>query len=422
MEILIGWYEEKYGSSPSEEFTDKVWRENLTAGDVDVETLFGAQFEVPKFKEAFANRLAKRLPEQILCELTTNCRWSKYDALIICHPLRKIQEALTAITDERPDNLQRNENLRAYVMRKVEESGCRTLGKGGQGEVFRVQNPLWNKTDHAWSGHKCFAVKVQKPGSVSRRETEQDIHERLSRNSEYVVKLLDAWERKGASGAGFHLLEYCHTDLKKVSEWKRSQGLQLSATEVASLMFDLARGIRNMHEQRVAHLDVKPGNSLIVYTTDGNDYGVKMTAKLADFGLSREIPADDDDSPRTDIFVGTPLFLPPEIVRARGVSFETEPRTYRLKPADMWMWGITLYVLVHGRAPWAALTVESVCHKIKRNERVVWDATKKKDGSLWKQLHEMYRATTHPEPTQRPSAEDVCALLAEALASSPRTR
>ncbi|OHT04476.1 hypothetical protein TRFO_28038 [Tritrichomonas foetus] len=130
------------------------------------------------------------------------------------------------------------------------------------------------------------------------------------------------------------LLEYCPKNLSKVIK-------QLNVTEKMFAIIDILYAMRFIHSNNVVHRDLKPENILL--NTQTNYF------KLADFGLSRILPATAmSDSLTTG--VGTLKFMAPEVMNEL-------PYTNK---ADCYSFGVILYYIVtNGELP--EVTIGQVC-------------------------------------------------------------
>jgi len=106
----------------------------------------------------------------------------------------------------------------------------------------------------------------------------------------------------------------------------------LAPAAVARIGAQIADALAAMHEQGIAHRDVKPGNILV--TDDG-------TAKLADFGIARWAEVTVTDSGHVG---GTPGYLAPEVADGRKAG----------AAADVFSLGATLFAAVEGGSPWGS--------------------------------------------------------------------
>ena len=115
---------------------------------------------------------------------------------------------------------------------------------------------------------------------------------------------------------------------------------------------DLIAGLDYMHQHNVIHRDIKPENLLL--TAGGR-------VKIADFGSAAPFRAAGDDS--IVEAAGTPAFQSPESIDAseRGLAFSGVAN-------DIWTAGVTLYVFVHGRVPFMALTAAQTYQMIRHDQ------------------------------------------------------
>jgi serine/threonine-protein kinase len=103
----------------------------------------------------------------------------------------------------------------------------------------------------------------------------------------------------------------------------------------------LAAGLGAAHAVGVLHRDIKPENLILEPT--GN-------AKLMDFGIARPIERMAPGQTQAGFIVGTPQYLPPEVLQGEPAS----PRS------DIYSCGVVLYEIFTGVLPFAAPTAMEV--------------------------------------------------------------
>eukprot|EP00494_Astrolonche_serrata_P023602 UN23860 len=107
-------------------------------------------------------------------------------------------------------------------------------------------------------------------------------------------------------------------------------------------MRDIFMGINYLHEQRIAHGDIKPDNILM---------GVDGHLKLADFGVSRFIES-------ASVIKGletTPAFQAPEELQGN----------YSPWPADLWAVGVVFYMFLTGKHPFLGSSIPETYDNIR---------------------------------------------------------
>ena len=94
-----------------------------------------------------------------------------------------------------------------------------------------------------------------------------------------------------------------------------------------------------MRKHNIYHRDLKPSNIL---------YDMKTkTFKIADFGVSKILKEKEDyDRYVHETFIGTPLYMAPELLRKESYNSDT----------DIWSLGIIFYKLLEGVVPYTART------------------------------------------------------------------
>lgn len=101
--------------------------------------------------------------------------------------------------------------------------------------------------------------------------------------------------------------------------------------QAVSVIRDLLKAVKYLHDNHVVHRDIKPENILFMDETD-------ESMKLSDFGLSGVIKSD------TMLYTcaGTPGFMAPEVIKG-NTGYGAE--------CDMWSIGVLAYLLLSGTMP-----------------------------------------------------------------------
>lgn len=106
--------------------------------------------------------------------------------------------------------------------------------------------------------------------------------------------------------------------------------------EMQRLARHILRALAYLHENNIAHRDIKGANILV------DDAGV---AKLADFGCSKSVSVKSGimGAENFQTMLGTPYWMAPEVMRSEGHG----------RLADIWSFGCTLIEMASGKPPWA---------------------------------------------------------------------
>ncbi len=204
----------------------------------------------------------------------------------------------------------------------------RTLGEGGMGTVFLAEHAL-----------------------IKRRVAIKILHSELATDASVIERFMNEARAAGTLGhpnivestdMGFTnghvpyiVFEYLEGTLL-TDEVYRVGGLPVRrAVRIAQ---QIASALHAAHSASIVHRDLKSDN---VFLTDKDD--LLDHVKVLDFGISRFLEADDDQT-RRGMVMGTPEFMAPEqITDASNVDHR----------ADIYALGVILYEMLTARRPFS---------------------------------------------------------------------
>ena len=121
---------------------------------------------------------------------------------------------------------------------------------------------------------------------------------------------------------------------------------------IKSWILDIAKGIKFLHENNIAHCDIKSDNIVL---------GKDDHCKLADFGNSLRINEDENENfLRTQ---GNIYFFPPELVEEK--EKEKEKKNIDYKPVDIWTLGVSIYTCIYKCLPFVPKNRENIVELFK---------------------------------------------------------
>ena len=151
-----------------------------------------------------------------------------------------------------------------------------------------------------------------------------------------IIPIYDVFEENNTA---YYVMEYI--DGESLSEVVKRRGA-LAESEAVEYVRQAASALEYLHERKIMHLDIKPGN-IMLRRKDNR-------VVLIDFGLSKHYDEQSGEATSTTPVGVSHGYAPLEQYKQGGVStFSPETDVYSL--------GATLYALVVGRAPAEAATL-----------------------------------------------------------------
>ena len=153
-----------------------------------------------------------------------------------------------------------------------------------------------------------------------------------------IVRLVDVYIKPET----FHIVQ-CYAKGGDVFD-RLAKRVSYSEMDARALAVTLMKTMKEMHELKICHRDMKPENLLLKSMHDDS------SILLADFGFAKYVP---EDGLKTRC--GTPAFVAPEILV--GKRYNTQ--------ADMWSVGCLIFMLIGGYPPFQDDTHRGLFRKIR---------------------------------------------------------
>ena len=212
------------------------------------------------------------------------------------------------------------------------------IGKGGMGEVYAAEDTRLKRR----IALKLLPAEYTKHKDRLRR-FQQEAQTASALNHPNILTIHELGE---VDGRQFIATEFVEGETLR----ERMRRARLSLTETLNIATQVASALAAAHKAGIVHRDIKPEN--IMLRPDGY-------AKVLDFGLAKltehfevvdQVRAGDEVNVSSGLLLGTVKYMSPE--QARGQQID--PRS------DIFSFGVVLYEMVAGRAPFEAKTANDL--------------------------------------------------------------
>ena len=216
------------------------------------------------------------------------------------------------------------------------------LGEGGMAVVWVAQNIALDTK---------VAIKILRPHLssdarlVSRVQKEAKATAAIAHKN--IVQVFDYGVT--ANGAPYIVMELLHGETLSARIKQRGR---IPAAEAARILLRAMKGITVAHAKGIVHRDLKPENIFLAVEDNGNE-----RPKVLDFGVASVMRDTVDDRSRSGGMVGTPAYLPPEVIERddRGDA-----------QGDVWALGVILYEMITGDLPFRGASTHALLESIVR--------------------------------------------------------
>lgn len=207
----------------------------------------------------------------------------------------------------------------------------RTLGEGGMGTVFLVEDIARNNRVFAAKTVKSAFIAKDAENSLLRFKTEYDIMTRLKHPN--LARVYDFGQ--DINGDYYILMEFVEgITLRQLLKEKH----KLSVDDAVSIIIPLLQALEFIHSRNIIYRDLKPDNILIEIENNR----IKAV-KLLDFGLADLGRAEKKSK-------GTIHYMAPEVVAKQSIDSR----------ADIFSLGVLFYEMLTGNFIYADESIKSV--------------------------------------------------------------
>ncbi|MEM7136043.1 MAG: serine/threonine-protein kinase [Myxococcota bacterium] len=262
----------------------------------------------------------------------------------------------------------------------------RQLGQGGMGVVYRASHAMLRRP----TAVKLLLEEHNSTGAMARFEREVQLTANLTHPN--TVRVFDYG--RTPDGTFYYVMEYLDgADLAAVVS---RDGAQPPA-RVVSILRQAASALQEAHGIGLIHRDIKPSNILL--TRQG---GIPDIAKVLDFGLVKDLQADDEDGlTRGEEIRGTPQYLAPESI-SRPAAVDGR--------SDLYALGAVGYFLLTGEHVFSGATIVEICAHHLHSTPV--PPSERANRPVPQELEALLLRCLNKDPADRPSS---AAELVEAL-------
>ena len=254
------------------------------------------------------------------------------------------------------------DNSKKYILDKF-------LGEGATCKCF-----LGYEETSSFENHEFFAIKIYSPKFYQYYINEVDILSKFSSNNN-IIKLYDNGEgylidinkeqntnntndkeKKDNNKIYYEIMEYASNG--ELKDFIQGTDTRLPENISAKIFMNLVLTVKILHENNIAHCDIKPENVLM---------NSKFRPLLSDFGFSQYFDGENCDY-TLHKFAGSDFYCAPETRKAYVRGFDGVKN-------DIFSLGVLLFVITIGDFPFhkASFSDDRYRYIIKKNYSRFWE-------------------------------------------------
>ncbi|MBI2214715.1 MAG: protein kinase [Acidobacteria bacterium] len=209
------------------------------------------------------------------------------------------------------------------------------LGVGGMGEIFKVRHIHLNEER---------VIKIMRANIASDDQSLQRFLQEARTSTMIKHRNLAMLYDFSTLEDGSYYMVWEYIDGTNIQKWVAGNGpvSQRFATEIS---IQALNGLEHLHQMGLIHRDISPENIML-----STDHHGKLLAKVIDFGIAKQLSEGEGGQglTQTGMFVGKLKYASPEQAGFLKEDEHIDPRS------DIYSYGIVLYEMLAGRAPFVA--------------------------------------------------------------------
>lgn len=218
------------------------------------------------------------------------------------------------------------------------------LGKGGFSKVYKANDTLLDRT---------VALKFFTGNGSEKYQVLNEIKKVIRFEHPNLCKYYDVAVLTGKNVMGeTETIEVGIMEYLDAGNFKSY--IKNNPQYIDKLLIDVLRGLSYLHKRGIVHRDLKPQNIIVKIVDD------EPVAKITDFGISKLINADDDNS---SVLIGTIEYMAPEQFNPK--KYGTGGRiTTNL---DLWSFGLLVYEALQQKPLFGSRSSGTSAEQVMRN-------------------------------------------------------
>src|SRR5213596_3150699 len=209
------------------------------------------------------------------------------------------------------------------------------LGIGGMGEIFKVRHIHLNE---------LRVIKIMRPNVAADDQGLQRFLQEARTSTMIKHKNLAMLYDFAQLEDGSYYMVWEFIDGTNIQKWIGQNG-PMPARLAIEISIQALSGLDHLHSMGLIHRDISPENIML-----SQDHHGKLLVKVIDFGIAKQLAEGDGAQglTQTGMFLGKLKYASPEQAGYLKEGEHLDPRS------DLYSFGIVLYEMLAGRAPFHA--------------------------------------------------------------------